>query len=220
MKSARRLNGVLGMAQLLERTSLDERQSFYLRTLSESGGALVSLIDDVLDLSRIEAGQLTLFNESFELEELISNARSAVAAQAASKGLLVVSEASDTLPRFVEGDAARIKQVLINLLGNAVKFTDEGQVTLRAEPAKGDMIRFSVTDTGPGVPDEKKAAIFERFTQIDASSTRKQGGAGLGLAICRDLVRLAGGRINVEDTPGGGATFWFEWPLPVANRGR
>ncbi len=210
------LNGVLGMAQLLERTSLDERQSFYLRTLSESGGALVSLIDDVLDLSRIEAGQLTLFNESFSLDELTSNARSAVAAQAASKGLLVVSEASDTLPRFVEGDAARIKQVLINLLGNAVKFTDEGQVTLRAEPAKGDMIRFSVTDTGPGVPDEKKAAIFERFTQIDASSTRKQDGAGLGLAICRDLVHLAGGKIDVEDTPGGGATFWFEWPLPVA----
>lgn len=211
------LNGVLGMAQLLERTSLDERQSFYLRTLSESGGALVSLIDDVLDLSRIEAGQVTLINDAFELEELISNARSAVAAQAASKGLLVVSEASATLPRFVEGDAARIKQVLINLLGNAVKFTDEGQVTLRTETVEGDIIRFSVIDTGPGVPDDKKAAIFERFTQMDASSTRKQGGAGLGLAICRDLLRLAGGRINVEDTPGGGSTFWFEWPLPVAN---
>jgi PAS domain S-box-containing protein len=211
------LNGVLGMAQLLERTPLDERQSFYLRTLSESGGALVSLIDDVLDLSRIEAGQLALFNEPFSLEELTSNARSAVAAQAASKGLLVVSEAHGALPRFVDGDAARIKQVLINLLGNAVKFTDKGQVTLRTEVAEGDIIRFSVIDTGPGVPDDKKAAIFERFTQVDASNTRKQGGAGLGLAICRDLVRLAGGRIDVEDTPGGGATFWFEWPLPVAS---
>ncbi len=209
------LNGVLGMAQLLQRTPLNEKQAFYLKTLSESGGALVSLINDVLDLSRIEAGELTLINEAFNLEEMISNARSAVAAQAAQKGLLVNVLLGDGLPSSVVGDGARIKQVLINLLGNAVKFTDSGQITLAVEATASNHLRFAVMDTGPGIPDDKKDIIFERFTQIDESTTRRQGGTGLGLAICKDLVALASGRIRVEDTPGGGATFWFEWPLPA-----
>ena len=210
------LNGVLGMAQLLQRTPLNEKQAFYLKTLSESGGALVGLINDVLDLSRIEAGELTLVEEPFDLEEMIFNARSAVAAQAAQKGILVSIENADGLPRAVAGDGARIKQVLINLLGNAVKFTDEGQIILRIERADDDKLRFSVADTGCGIADAMKSAVFERFTQVDESNTRRQGGTGLGLAICSDLVALAGGDIGVEDTPGGGATFWFEWPLPAS----
>ncbi len=209
------LNGVLGMAQLLQRTPLNEKQAFYLKTLNESGGALVSLINDVLDISRIEAGELTLINEAFKLEEMVSNARSAIAAQAAQKGLLVNMHFAPDLPQQVIGDAARIKQVLINLLGNAVKFTESGQITLSVEVSTSNSLRFSVVDSGPGIPDEKKAIIFERFTQIDESTTRRQGGTGLGLAICRDLVALAGGRIDVKDSPGGGATFWFDWPLPA-----
>ncbi len=208
------LNGVLGMAQLLKRTPLSDKQAFYLQTLSESGGALLSLINDVLDLSRIEAGEVTLVEEPFALDEMISNSRSAVAAQAAQKGLLV-SVVANGLPKRVMGDAARIKQVLINLLGNAVKFTDSGQITLKVEAGENDQLRFSVVDSGPGIPDAMKSAIFERFTQIDESNTRQQGGTGLGLAICKDLIDLAGGRISVEDTPGGGATFWFDWPLPT-----
>jgi signal transduction histidine kinase/CheY-like chemotaxis protein len=210
------LNGVLGMAQLLQRTSMTEKQTFYLKTLTESGGALVSLINDVLDLSRIEAGELALLQEPFDLAELISNSRSAVAAQAAQKGLLVNLNTSHGLPHTVIGDSARLKQVLINLLGNAVKFTDLGQITLKIDPRGDNRIRFSIIDTGPGIPDAMKGVIFERFTQIDESNTRRQGGTGLGLAICRDLVHLAGGKLGVEDTPGGGATFWFEWPLPTA----
>jgi len=211
------LNGILGMAQLLERTSLNDKQAFYLRTLSESGGALVSLINDVLDLSRIEAGEVTLVEERFELREVISNARSAVAAQAAQKGLVVSVITPDDLPQSVLGDAARIKQVLINLLGNAVKFTEVGQITLRVDGLANNRLRFSVIDTGPGVVDDLKSTIFARFTQVDESTTRRQGGTGLGLAICKDLVALAGGEIGVADTPGGGATFWFDWPLPAAD---
>jgi CheY-like chemotaxis protein len=150
------------------------------------------------------------------LGALVSTSRSAVAAQAAEKSILVTVSISPALPATATGDPARLKQVLINLLANAVKFTDSGRVVLTAEPGRSGFMRIEVSDTGHGVPDALKAAIFERFTQADSSSTRRQGGAGLGLAICRDLVTLAGGRIGVEDAPGCGARFWFEWPLGSA----
>jgi len=207
------LNGVLGMAQLLQRTDLDDRQNFYLQTLRDSGAALASLVDDVLDLARIEAGEVRLLDEPYDLNELISTSRSAVAAQAAEKNLPVTATLSPALPHSARGDAARLKQVLINLLGNAVKFTDAGRIILKAEPGRAGFMRVTVTDTGPGVPDAIKDRIFERFTQADTSSTRRQGGAGLGLAICSDLVALAGGRMGVADGPEGGACFWVEWPL-------
>jgi CheY-like chemotaxis protein/anti-sigma regulatory factor (Ser/Thr protein kinase) len=147
------------------------------------------------------------------LGALVSTSRSAVAAQAAEKSILVTVSISPALPATATGDPSRLKQVLINLLGNAVKFTDSGRVVLTAEPGPEGFMRIEVTDTGPGVPDALKVSIFERFTQADSSSTRRKGGAGLGLAICSDLVRLAGGRIGVEDAPDGGARFWFDWPL-------
>lgn len=207
------LNGVLGMAQLLQRTDLDDRQSFYLQTLRDSGAALASLVDDVLDLARIEAGEVRLLDEPYDLKALFTTARSAVAAQAAEKGLLVTASLSPALPHSARGDSGRLKQVLINLLGNAVKFTESGRITLQAEPGPAGFMRISVTDTGPGVPDAIKDRIFERFTQADSSSTRRQGGVGLGLAICSDLVALAGGQLGVTDAPEGGACFWVEWPL-------
>lgn len=207
------LNGVLGMAQLLERTPLDDRQAYYLQTLRESGGALASLVDDVLDLARIEAGEVRLMKQRFDLQELVSTSRSAVAAQAAEKNLLLTSSVSAALPATLDGDAVRLKQVLINLLGNAIKFTPSGRVSLDLTLAPPNFMRITVTDTGPGVPDTIKDKIFERFTQADSSDTRQQGGAGLGLAICKDLVRLAGGRIGVTDAPDGGARFWATWPL-------
>ncbi|MGX6647528.1 ATP-binding protein [Maricaulaceae bacterium MS644] len=207
------LNGVLGMAQLLQRTPVNERQSFYLETLRESGNALASLVDDVLDLARIEAGEVRLAEERFNLHEVIGSARSAIAAQAAQKELMVTVSIDRLLPKDVLGDSVRLKQVLINLLGNAVKFSDRGAIKLLAEPLGDACVHVSVIDTGPGVPDAMKGLIFERFTQVDSSDTRRNSGTGLGLAICRDLVKLAGGRIGVKDTPGGGATFWVEWPI-------
>ncbi len=206
------LNGVLGMAQLLQRTELSDQQDFYLRTLHDSGQALMSLIDGVLDIARIESGEVELADRPFDLFEQIHTARSAVAAQAAEKSLMLTLQLSKTLPRFIQGDSARLKQVLINLLGNAVKFTDQGAVILAAECGPDDDIRFTVEDTGPGVAEEHKDAIFERFTQVDSSSTRAKDGAGLGLSISRELIHLAGGEIGVEDSASGGARFWFTWP--------
>lgn len=207
------LNGVMGMAQLLQRTELSDQQDFYLRTLHDSGQALMSLIDGVLDIARIEAGEVELTERPFDLFEQIHTARSAVAAQAAEKGLMLSLELADDLPRHAIGDSVRLKQVLINLLGNAVKFTDAGAVVLTAKRGDDGDIAFAVDDTGPGVGDALKDTIFERFTQVDSSSTRVKGGAGLGLSISRELVQLAGGRIGVEDSAAGGARFWFTWPL-------
>ena len=207
------LNGVMGMAQLLQRTELSDQQDFYLRTLHDSGQALMSLIDGVLDIARIEAGEIALTDRLFDLFEQIHTARSAVATPAAEKGLMLALDLADDLPRHAVGDSVRLKQVLINLLGNAVKFTDAGAVVLAANRGEGGDVRFTVDDTGPGVADRLKGAIFERFSQADSSSTRAKSGAGLGLSISRELVQLAGGRIGVEDSASGGARFWFTWPL-------
>ena len=206
------LNGVLGMAQLLERTDISGQQDFYLRTLQDSGKALMSLMDGVLDIARIESGEIELADQPFDLFEQIHTARSAVAAQAAEKGLALTLKLADDLPRVIQGDSARLSQVLINLLGNAVKFTDSGAIVVAAECNAAGVVRFVVDDTGPGVADEHKATIFERFTQVDSSSTRSKGGVGLGLSICCELIHLARGQIGVEDSPSGGARFWFTWP--------
>ncbi len=212
------LNGVLGMTQLLEMTGLDDKQRTYARTIRSSGESLLGLIDDVLDIAKIEAGKLELDERAFQLRGMIEAAADTVRAQALEKSLRLVLDVDASLPAWVMGDDKRVRQVLINLLGNAVKFTDEGGVTVSARAGDGDRIRFEVADTGPGVPSDQRAVIFERFAQADMSATRRHGGAGMGLAIAAELVGVAGGEIGVSDAPGGGAAFWFTWPLLAGAR--
>ncbi len=211
------LNGVLGMAQLLERTDLDEKQKRYTKTIRTSGAALLSLINDVLDISKIEAGLMNLDPVPFDLEELLQEVVESVAGIAAQKKLAVQTNKLFSGPGRYLGDNNRIRQILINLAGNAIKFTEEGGITITAEKTEDGLIRFAVTDSGPGIPVEQQKAIFERFVQADGSVTRKHGGTGLGLAISQDLVALMGGHIGVDSVPGEGATFWFTLPLRSAD---
>ncbi len=206
------LNGVMGMVQLLQRTELTSRQKEFARIIDSSGTALLDVIDDVLDISRIESGEIRLRNTAFELDGLIETCRDTVAAPASKKGLVLSLDIAPDMDNQRVGDRKRIQQILINLLGNAVKFTDRGSVTLNVSE-HGDHVRFEVRDTGPGLSKQQCAQVFERFVQVDDSSARRHGGSGLGLAISRDLVELMSGRIGVESTPGEGSVFWFEIPL-------
>lgn len=209
------LNGILGMTRIIKRTELDEKQQGYTKMLEDCGTAMQSLIEDILDISRIEAGQIRLESHPFDLHALLDGTISVVAPQASRKGLQLIANLPETLPASRLGDEKRLRQVVLNLLGNAVKFTEKGTVTLTAsEPATG-RIRISVADTGPGLDKALQQAIFDRFAQADSSAERRHDGAGLGLSISRELVGLAGGEIGIASEPGNGAEFWFEWPLPV-----
>jgi two-component system sensor histidine kinase/response regulator len=206
------MNVVLGMAEVLSETSLDTDQRRYLDMMRSNGSSLLSLLDDILDLARVESGHLELEKSEFDLGDLIEKTVETLAARAHGKGLeLVARVAPGTQPRLI-GDSLRLRQVLMNLLGNAVKFTELGEVVLTVAPydgaAKG-LVRFSVTDTGIGIEPATLGAIFSNFTQADSSDTRKYGGSGLGLAIAARLVALMGGRIWVESAPGKGSTFHF-----------
>ena len=207
------LNGVLGMAQLLSRTRLDQQQHSYLNVLQASGQSLLDVIDDVLDISRIEAGVLELKSEVFDPVGLINDAISGVQGVARAKGLALKVNTGVDLPTYVAGDRARIKQLLLNLLGNAVKFTSQGEVRLDAS-WKAGRLRADVIDTGPGVPLVDRQLIFDRFAQSNSAASREHQGSGLGLAISREIARLAGGDVGIADTPEGqGAHFWIELPL-------
>ena len=211
------LNGILGMAQLLEKTNLDGKQSKYTQTIRSSGAALLAIINDVLDISKIESGLVALEEDIFDLREIMQQAEDAVAGIAAQKGLHCEIRIQCGEDLTYVGDAKRIRQVLINFAGNATKFTDEGRVELAAKRLRSGHIRFSVTDTGPGIAADQQDLIFGRFMQADGSATRKHGGTGLGLAISKDLVELMGGEIGVESKLGKGSTFWFTLPLKPAN---
>lgn len=211
------LNGVLGMAKLLAKSELNEKQGFYVDTLLHSGQALLSLLENVLDISRIEAGELILEVDDFDLNRMAGEAIKAVAGIALNKGLTLEMEVEPSLAPVRRGDMRRLRQVLINLLGNAVKFTEQGSVELRVRPGAGDDVEFEVADTGPGLAPDQQESIFSRFTQADNSNTRKHEGTGLGLAICKELVELAGGEITLQSEVGKGATFRFTWPLPVVD---
>jgi len=210
------LNGILGMAQLLKRSELNERQRYFANTISASGDILLALVSDVLDLARIEAGSLSLDRAPFCLSDVLQSVCDTLTAPARDKNLkLVVDAELDGEDRRV-GDAKRLHQVLLNLVGNAVKFTEAGSVTLRVCSLENAVLRIEVQDTGPGIHPDRQAHLFDRFTQLDSSNTRVHGGAGLGLAISRELVTLAGGFIGVESTPGEGAKFWVELEMPLA----
>jgi PAS domain S-box-containing protein len=207
------MNGVLGMLQLLRETELTAEQRSYAQVAANSGRALLILIDGILDLSKIEAQKVTLANARFNLCDTVDDVVELLDQQARAKRLAVQARVSPEIPESLGGDAQRLRQVLTNLLANAIKFTEHGRVevnaTLESLGEATATVRFAVTDTGIGIPADRIGAIFQRFTQADESSTRKYGGTGLGLAISKQLVELMGGSIGVESRAGQGSTFWF-----------
>ncbi len=212
------LNGILGMAQILQRSDLNEKQKRQLSTIRSSGDSLLSIINDVLDISKIESGLMKLENEPFDLRSLLQQAEEAVTGIAKQKNIGLTSACLIEGDVTFLGDEKRIRQVLINLTGNAVKFTDEGGVTVKATRLESGFVKFSVTDTGPGIAADQLKAVFGRFTQADGSATRKHGGTGLGLAISSDLVGLMEGEIGVDSELSKGSTFWFTLPLQKAKK--
>ena len=207
------MNGVIGMTGLLLETGLSGEQRQFAEIARSSGESLLALINDILDFSKIEAGKVVLEVENFDLRAVVEDAAELLAVKAQEKGLELLCIVSPDLPSHLRGDSGRLRQVLLNLAANAVKFTERGTVTIRADLDMQDtssaMIRVSVEDTGIGIPLDRQQSIFSPFTQVDGSTTRKYGGTGLGLSISRQLVELLGGRIGVQSEPGAGSTFWF-----------
>ncbi|MFW5837375.1 MAG: response regulator, partial [Desulfovibrionaceae bacterium] len=213
------LNAILGMADLLWETSLSMEQRDYVRIFRSSGELLLSLINDILDLSRIESGRFALDAVDFDLREIVDKTGETLAATAQTKGLELVCRMAPGVPSQVSGDPIRLRQVLFNLLGNAVKFTAQGDVLLQVEhiPDQGEqgVFEFTVRDTGIGIPEDKLRIIFDRFSQADDSMIRRYGGSGLGLAIAKRLVAIMGGEIRVQSAPGEGSAFTCSIPLPI-----
>ena len=219
------LTSVLASVELLTETGLDALQARLVRVMARQGERLLDLVDHVLDFSRIEAGRAELHRVDFGLREVVGDTLRALAASAAAKGIDLGRAIDDHVPDRLHGDAARLAQVLTNLVGNAVKFTETGSVAVEVRPAHGATpdpaagelrLLFSVTDTGIGVDPGAAHQLFESFSQADHTIPHRYGGTGLGLSISRGLVELMGGSIDVESTPGVGSRFWFEVPLGLA----
>jgi signal transduction histidine kinase/CheY-like chemotaxis protein/HPt (histidine-containing phosphotransfer) domain-containing protein len=219
------LNGVVGMSTLLAETRLDAEQRDYLQTIRISSDQLLAVINDILDFSKIESGKLDLESEPLSVRGAVEEACDIAAPRAREKGLELIVDVPEAgpgaVPTAILGDITRLRQVLINLVNNAVKFTSSGEVSVHARVLRQDdghgrcVLEFRVTDSGIGIPPERLGALFEAFTQADASTTRKYGGSGLGLAICKRLVELMGGQIGAESQPGRGSSFWFTVAAPV-----
>jgi CheY-like chemotaxis protein len=240
------MNAIIGMADLLVETPLNDEQRKYVQIFHRAGDNLLNLINDILDLSKVEAAQLELERTGFDLNDVVEKVTEMLAVRAHEKGLELAGYVAPDVPPWLIGDPTRLRQVLVNLLGNAIKFTESGEVILRVEldsraignglaaigedtahspalspiasspsPRRECVLRFSVSDTGVGIPPDKFVTIFERFTQVDSSTTRKYGGTGLGLTISKRLVELMGGRIEVESKLGFGTTFSFTARLDV-----
>jgi two-component system sensor histidine kinase/response regulator len=207
------MNGVIGMLELALDTPLNEEQRDYLNVSLQSAETLLTLINDILDFSKIEAKRLELEIIDFDLRNTVEDVAQMMAKRAEDKGLELICLIHPDLRTGLKGDPARLRQVIVNLVGNAIKFTQQGEIVIRAEPVEENetqaKINFSVQDTGIGIPKDRVAAIFDRFTQADGSTTRKYGGTGLGLTICKQLVEAMGGQIGVDSLPGTGSTFWF-----------
>lgn len=209
------MNGVIGMSVLLLNTKLNAEQVEYVKAIRSSGQALVSIINDILDLSKIEAGRMSIQSAPFRLTELVEGTAAVVKADARAKKLDIALLFDPDLPEGVLGDAGRIRQVLLNLIANAVKFTSHGGVEIRTcRDSVSNHIRFEVKDTGIGISAQDQRQLFQPFTQADISDRREHGGTGLGLSISKRLVELMHGHIGVESTFGVGSTFWFQAPLP------
>jgi len=211
------LSGIIGMIKLMLETDLTEEQSSFLRGACESSDALLNVLNDILDFSKIEAGQLHLETIDFDLRSVVEGVIQVLALKAESKGLEISARVTPEVPVMLRGDPSRLRQILMNLVGNAIKFTEEGDVSVLADMEsmhRGRVrLRFEVKDTGIGIPAERQAAIFERFTQEDGSTSRKYGGTGLGLAISKQLAEAMGGKMGLESESGCGSTFWFTCEL-------
>jgi signal transduction histidine kinase/DNA-binding response OmpR family regulator len=212
------MNGVIGMTDILLDTPLGDDQRDFALTIRRCSDTLLTVINDILDFSKIEAGKMTIERVDLDLRVVVEEVADFLAPKANEKGLELVTVIPPDFRGLVQGDPSRLRQILINLVGNAVKFTEHGEVTIVVRPIDehGELlgVELAVRDTGPGIPPERQEAIFESFTQVDGSSTRRHGGTGLGLTICRQLVALMNGTIGVDSVPGQGSTFWVRLALP------
>ncbi|HEX7651931.1 MAG TPA: ATP-binding protein, partial [Verrucomicrobiae bacterium] len=207
------MNGIIGMTTLLLQTQLDVEQQQFTRLLKSSGESLLALINDILDFSKIEAKKLTLESYDFDLRDSLEDVLELLAVKAVEKKLILALDLPPAIPTQLRGDALRLRQIFINLAGNAIKFTTAGSVTITTDLIDGTegkiTLKFQVTDTGIGIPEHRLTSLFQSFSQVDGSTTRKYGGTGLGLAISKQLAELMGGEIGVESKPGVGTSFWF-----------
>ena len=215
------MNSVLGLASSLLETELDSEQRKSVRAIHDSGDILLEILNDILDFSKMESGAFNLESLPFETMALVEGALSIIGERATSKGLVIRVDADPALPKVLVGDSTRIRQVLLNYLSNAVKFTDRGQIVIKIECLQltdgSASLRWSVMDTGMGIPAERLGALFQDFVQVDSSINRRFGGSGLGLAICRRIIEQMGGKTGVESEPGKGSTFYFELELPTSS---
>jgi signal transduction histidine kinase len=211
------MNVIIGMTDMVLDTELAVAQRRDLERVRAAALGLLSIINDVLDEATIESGKMKIEIVEMDLRRTIDDALSLFAPAATTKGLSLTRHLPSDLPAQVKGDPSRIRQTLVNLIGNAVKFTDAGTITVNARVTKQTsasvVVRVSVVDTGIGIPLDRQAAIFDSFVQADEGTTRQYGGTGLGLAICRDLITLMGGRMGLDSEPGRGSTFWFDLTL-------
>ncbi|MEI6330005.1 MAG: GAF domain-containing protein [Pseudanabaena sp. ELA645] len=207
------MNAVIGMTGLLLDTKLDDRQMDFANTIRSSGDHLLNLINEILDFSKLEAGEMQLENLDFDLDTSIEEITEILAPSAYFKGIELASFTHPNVPKCLRGDVSRLRQVLLNLTNNAIKFTDKGEVTievtLQSETENDAVLKFAIIDTGIGIPLAAQTKLFQPFTQVDASTTRQYGGTGLGLAICKQIIELMGGEIHLESEPNKGSTFWF-----------
>ena len=211
------MNGILGFSRLLKSGDVDNEQLEQLDIIEQSGESLLGLINDILDLSQIEAGKLNLDTSAFNLKNSIENVVKLLKPKADEKNLTLAAHIDPRLPAMVDGDGGRVRQIVMNLVGNAVKFTETGSVAVIAKPGAGDnTVRIGILDTGIGIPADKLNTLFDRFSQVDGSTTRKHGGSGLGLAICKELAEAMGGDVTVKSVLGEGSEFWVEVQLPAA----